>query len=176
MWGGERRIYAAIKFLQEWSNPLTVINYLLLGTMSGFTLVTAFASYSAPDLVRFFGVWTTIITVTAFLTRSASLIRNARIKYKSSIQTAIGIRHNQIQQKSMGFMGGSFNTREFFHHRPDRVVRVARLAFLVLVFPAPVLLLGAAWGLSLYRSWVLVHFVYVAWYFRHRAERGHWDR
>jgi O-antigen/teichoic acid export membrane protein len=35
---------------------------------------------------------------------------------------------------------------------------------------------GAAWGLSLYRSWVLVHFAYVAWYFRHRAERGHWDR
>lgn len=35
---------------------------------------------------------------------------------------------------------------------------------------------GAAWGLSLYRSWVLVHFAYVTWYFRHRAERGHWDR
>jgi len=35
---------------------------------------------------------------------------------------------------------------------------------------------GAAWGLSLYRCWVLVHFAYVAWYFRHRAEGGHWDR
>lgn len=35
---------------------------------------------------------------------------------------------------------------------------------------------GAAWGLSLYRSWVLVHLAYVAWYFRHRASAGHWDR
>ena len=45
-------------------------------------------------------------------------------------------------------MGGSFNTREFFHHRPARTIAMARLAFIVLVFPAPVLLLGAAWGLS----------------------------
>jgi O-antigen/teichoic acid export membrane protein len=35
---------------------------------------------------------------------------------------------------------------------------------------------GAAWGLSLYMSWVLVHFLYVATYFRTRAREGHWDR
>lgn len=134
-------IYAAIKFLQEWSNPLTVINYLLLGTMSGFTLATAFASYSAPDLMRFFGAWTTIITVAAFITRSAALIRNARIKYKSSIQTAIGIRHSQIQQKSMGFMGGSVNTRDFFHHRTRLFMKSIKWIFLLLVFPLPLIFL-----------------------------------
>ena len=37
-------IYACIKFLQEWSSPLTVINYILLGTASGFTLATAYSS------------------------------------------------------------------------------------------------------------------------------------
>ena len=35
---------------------------------------------------------------------------------------------------------------------------------------------GAAWGLSLYMSWVLVHFLYVAYYFKTRAREGHWDR
>jgi len=44
--------------------------------------------------------------------------------------------------------------------------------YLVAVLPET----GVAWGLSLYRSWTLVHFAYVAWYFRHRARRGHWDR
>jgi len=45
-------------------------------------------------------------------------------------------------------MGGSFNTREFFHGRPREVVRAARWALLVLVFPAPALLLvsGHAWA------------------------------
>ncbi len=134
-------IYAAIKFLQEWSSPLTVINYLLLGTMSGFTLATAFASYAAPDLTHFFGIWTTIITFAAFLSRSASLIRNARIKFKSSMQTALGIRHTQIQQKSMGFMGGSVNTRDFFHHKTRLFMRSIKWLFLVLVFPLPLFFL-----------------------------------
>ncbi len=130
-------IYAAVKFLQEWATPLTVINYLLLGTMSGFTLAVAFASYTAPDLVGFFAVWTTIITVAAFITRMASLIRNNNIKYKSSMQTALGIRHSQIQQKSMGFMGGSVNTRDFFHHKTLMFMKNIKWIFILLVFPIP---------------------------------------
>ncbi|MDH5573468.1 MAG: dimethyl sulfoxide reductase anchor subunit [Gammaproteobacteria bacterium] len=134
-------IYAAIKFLQEWSTPLTVINYLLLGTMSGFTLATAFASYSAPDLMNFFGIWTTIITITALITRTASLIRNNRIKYKSSIQTAIGIRHSQIRQTAMGFMGGSVNTRDFFHHQTRLFMKSIKWIFILLAFIMPLFLL-----------------------------------
>ncbi|HID49322.1 MAG TPA: DMSO reductase, partial [Chromatiales bacterium] len=134
-------ISAAIQFLQEWASPLTVINYLLLGTLSGFTLATAFASSTAPDLVQFFGVWTTLIASAALITRGASLIRNARIKVKSSIQTAIGIRHSQIRQKSMGFMGGSVNTRDFFHHRTRRFMKSIQWIFLVLVFPLPLIFL-----------------------------------
>ncbi len=35
---------------------------------------------------------------------------------------------------------------------------------------------GVAWGLSLYRAWLLVHFAYVAWFFRQRAGAGGWQR
>jgi len=45
-------------------------------------------------------------------------------------------------QRSMGFMGGSFNTREFFHGAPAVVYEAARWAFLVLAFPVPALLLA----------------------------------
>jgi len=135
-------IYACIKFLQEWATPLTVINYLLLGTASGFTLATVFASYGAPDLVGFYGAWAIIITLAALVTRGASLIRNARIKAKSSLQTAIGVRHGRITQRSQGFMGGSFNTRDFFHGAAPTFFRFIKWVFLVLVFPVPALLLG----------------------------------
>jgi DMSO reductase anchor subunit len=40
-------------------------------------------------------------------------------------------------------MGGSFNTREFFHGRPREVVRAVRWTLLALVFPAPAALLLA---------------------------------
>lgn len=161
-------IYAAIKFLQEWSSPLTVINYLLLGTMSGFTLAVAFASYTAPDLVRFFAIWTTIITVSAFFTRVASLIRNNRIKYKSSMQTALGIRHNQIQQKSMGFMGGSVNTRDFFHHTSVMFMKSIKWIFLVLVFPVPLFFMWS--GIETGNSTTLV-IAFVVQYIGLLAER-----
>lgn len=139
-------IYACIKFLQEWATPLTVVNYTLLGSASGFTLATAFATLYAPELVRFYGVWAIIITVMAFGTRIASLIRNARIKHKSTLQTAIGVRHTQVVQKAQGAMGGSFNTREFFHGKSRGFLKSIKWIFLVLVFPVPVVLL--AFGLA----------------------------
>lgn len=136
-------IYACIKFLQEWASPLTVINYLLLGTASGFTLATAYSSKVAPDLMKFYGVWAMIITVAGFVTRSASLIRNARIKYKSSVQSAIGVRHNQIQQKSQGAMGGSYNTREYSHGKTAMFLKSIKWVSMVLVFALPLVLLSS---------------------------------
>ncbi len=136
-------IYACIKFLQEWNTPLTPLNYTLFGIASGFTLATAFSAYYAPELVAFFGYWAVTFTVVVFLTRVASLIRNKRIKYRSSIRSAIGVRHGQIQQKSQGSMGGSFNTREYFHGKTAAFLKSVKWIFLVLVFPVPVLLILA---------------------------------
>ncbi|MDH5435883.1 MAG: dimethyl sulfoxide reductase anchor subunit [Gammaproteobacteria bacterium] len=134
-------IYACIRFIQEWATPLTVINYLLLGTASGFIFASAYSVYYAPELVRFYGGWAIIITGTALLTRAASLIRNGRIKRRTTMQTAIGVRHQKITQRSQGFMGGSFNTREFFHGKTQFFLRSIKWLFLILVFPVPILLL-----------------------------------
>ena len=137
-------IYACIKFLQEWASPLTVINYTLLGSASGFLLATAYAAYTAPGLVQWFAAWSAVLTLTALITRSASLIRNARLRPKSTLQSAIGVRHRKIEQKAQGFMGGSFNTRDFFHGVRPTLLRSIRWLFVALVFIAPMVLLGVA--------------------------------
>ena len=137
-------IYASLRFLQEWHSPLTVANFILFGLASGFTLAAAFSAWSGIALVAFFGVWAVIFTLLAAVTRGFAMYRNARIKHKSTLQTAIGVRHTRIRQRSMGFMGGSFNTREFFHGASDVTVTTIRLFFVVMVFVVPVLLLGAA--------------------------------
>jgi len=135
-------IYACIRFLQEWASPLTVINYTLLGCASGFTLATAYAALAAPGLVGLYAAGAIGLTLVALITRSASLLRNARLRPKSNLQSAIGVRDPRIVQKAQGFMGGSFNTREFFHGRTDSWLRCIKWIFLVLVFPVPVVLLG----------------------------------
>jgi len=143
-------IYACLKFLQEWATPLTVINYVLLGSASGFTFAVAFAASASADsaLVEGLVYCAVILTVSASCTRVASLIRNSRLKPKSSLQTAIGIKHPRIAQKAQGFMGGSFNTREFFHGKAPQVLLAVKWGFLTLVFPAPLvlLLLGESWS------------------------------
>jgi DMSO reductase anchor subunit len=135
-------IYACIRFLQEWATPLTLVNYFLLGAASGFTLATAFSALAAPALVAIFG-WSAItLTAAALVTRIASLLRNSRLKPKSTVQSATGLKHVKVVQKSQGFMGGSFNTREFFHGKNREFLRSVKWVFLVLVFPVPILLLG----------------------------------
>jgi DMSO reductase anchor subunit len=139
-------IYACIKQLQEWATPLTVINYTLFGLASGFILATAFTAWQGNGLLEFVGGWAIFLTMVAFVTRTASLIRNARIRHKSTLETAIGIRHSHIEQKAQGAMAGSFNTREYFHGATPRKFKSIKWLFLVLVFPIPLLLLSIGLG------------------------------
>ncbi len=136
-------IYASIRFLQEWASPLTVANYTLLGLASGFTLATLLAGVLAPELAAAYALGATVFTLAGFISRGASLLRNARLRPVSTLQTAIGIKHPRIVQKSQGFMGGSFNTREFFHGKTAAMLRSVKWSFLLLVFPAPLLFLVA---------------------------------
>ena len=141
-------IYACLPFLQEWHTPLTVINYILFGCASGFLLGTAWAAAQVPALVAASAIWTAGFTLAALLTRSATLVRNANLRPKSTVQTAIGVKHPRIAQKSQGSMGGSFNTREFFHARAIALLRAVKWGFLLLVFPVPLglLALGTSWA------------------------------
>lgn len=141
-------IYASLRFLQEWHSPLTAVNFTLLGLASGFTLAAGFAAWQGASLVPFYVGWALIFTVLGAAGRFASLYRNARLVPKSTLQTAIGVRHSRIQQKSMGFMGGSFNTREFFHHRSPGFVLLMRNAFVLLAFVVPLVLLASSYGVD----------------------------
>lgn len=117
-------IYAEVAFLKEWSSPLTFTNYLLLGTASGFTLAAIFSMFTASKLVNFYGTGAIIIGVMAFVSRSISLRRNARIHSQSAINPVAGDSYSGGEQ---GLMGMSF-------------MSVKRL-FPMLIVPLPVLLL-----------------------------------
>jgi DMSO reductase anchor subunit len=137
-------IYACLEFLQEWHTPLTPANFVLLGAASGATLAVPLAVLAWPQFAGPLALSAFALGGVAWLARIASMVRNARLRPRSTTASAIGIAHPRIAQKSQGFMGGSFNTREFFHGRPRLVVHLARGAFLVLAFPVPGWLLG--WG------------------------------
>ncbi|MCX8521141.1 MAG: dimethyl sulfoxide reductase anchor subunit [Rhodoferax sp.] len=135
-------VYACIRFLQEWASPLTLVNFLLLGCASGFTLATVLAVVQQSTLQSAFAIAALLLTFSGLLSRVASLLRNARLVPKSTLQSAIGIKHPRIVQKSQGFMGGSFNTREFFHGKSLAWVRCVKWFFLLFAFALPMLCLA----------------------------------
>ncbi|HVO91090.1 MAG TPA: DmsC/YnfH family molybdoenzyme membrane anchor subunit [Casimicrobiaceae bacterium] len=137
-------VYAGIRFLREWASPLTLVNFALLGCASGFTIAAALSTRIAPELFVFMANGAVALTVAGLATRTASLVRNARLKPKSTLQSAVGIRHPRIVQIAQGFMGGSFNTREFFHGVGARAMRSIRSFFLAAAFVLPIALLGFA--------------------------------
>lgn len=145
-------IYAAIKFLEEWHTPLTVANFTLLGIASGFLLAAGYSAWLGNQLVGFFGTWAVIATLLALVTRLAAMARNQRLRKgrgrKSTVQTAIGVRHSAVVQKAQGATGGSFNTREFSHGRTEATLRAVRNLFLFLVFVLPVGLIGLGYALE----------------------------
>jgi DMSO reductase anchor subunit len=65
------------------------------------------------------------------------------LRPKSTLQSAIGVRAPRIEQISQGFMGGSFNTREFFHGASREKLAAIKWSFLALGFVVPGLLLAA---------------------------------
>lgn len=141
LWICTGMIYACIKFLQEWATPLTVVNFIFMGMASGYTAATVYAAFVQPEMVTFFAWSAILFTLLAAITRVSALIRNARIKPKSTPISAIGIRHKNIRQKSQGAMGGSYNTREYFHGKSEVFVSMVKWIFLTLTFVVPVIFL-----------------------------------
>jgi sulfite dehydrogenase (quinone) subunit SoeC len=134
-------IYVCLKFLQEWSSPLTVFNFFALGCASGATAAAALAAWQQPELARAYAGAALSVGAVAYIGRLASLMRNTRLRPKSTTQSAIGARSPDVRQISQGAMGGSYNTREFFHGRTRQTVRAVRWALLALVFPVPAALM-----------------------------------
>lgn len=141
-------IYACLPFLQEWRTPLTPLNFLALGCASGLTLAAALSTWLLPALAQPYAAAALAIGAAAYALRIASLVRNRRLRPKSTPQSAIGVRHARVTQIAQGAMGGSFNTREFFHGRGPAFVRAMRWLLLALVFPVPAVLLVLSPGLT----------------------------
>lgn len=164
-------IYACLKFLQEWASPLTLVNFTLLGLASGTTAAAALAGGWSQHLASSLAVMAIVLTAAALVARAASLARNARLRPRSTPQSAIGVKHPRIVQKAQGFMGGSFNTREFFHGASPAKLLAIKRGFLVFAFAVPALLLalgvGGGWPLLFALAFAVQYVGLLAerWYF-----------
>ena len=105
---------------------------------STLVLACALAALAGQgDLLQAAAPWALRATVAALAVRLIALRRNARLKHKSTLQSATGIQARVIKQASMGMSAGAFNTREFFHRAGAAALGQVKLAFIVLGFVLP---------------------------------------
>lgn len=130
LWVCTGMIYAAIRFIREWSHPLTLWYYLVTGLASGLVLAAAIAAASGDSGMLLFAsrfAWLALLAAAAV--RFATLARNGAVRMPSTLRSATGIPSARINQMSMGMSAGSFNTREFSHGQtPQTMVRVMTAA------------------------------------------------
>jgi DMSO reductase anchor subunit len=146
LWICTAKIYQCIRFIQEWSHPSTLSNFILLGlTSGGLLLEFLLMLWNDPSAPLGIGLISGANFILLFLALNLKLWiwrRNQQLKPKSNLASATGIKGNNIRQTSMGFMGGSFNTREFFHHQTDRVISNIRKIILLMAYIGPMILLA----------------------------------
>ena len=158
LWYCTGMIYACIRFIEEWAHPLTLVNYTLIGLASGLVLFTLLVGVGGPpELVQPAAGWALALTVIAGLARVVSIVRNARLRHASTLQSATGVRNPRLAQQSMGMTGGSFNTREFMHGKTRAFL--ARIKYVAVgagfVVPALLLLPALARGSDSGTGWLL---------------------
>ncbi|OWF66375.1 hypothetical protein B6A14_04070 [Polynucleobacter hirudinilacicola] len=148
LWICTAKIYQCIRFIQEWSHPSTLTNFILLGATSGWILLELLIALWGDTSAQMIDAPLSVIAfVLLFLSLNLKLwiwSRNRKLKPKSNLATATGIKGNNIRQTSMGLMGGSFNTREFFHHQTDKVIANIRKIILLCAYVIPMILMAYA--------------------------------
>jgi DMSO reductase anchor subunit len=145
LWICTAMIYACLRFVREWAHPLTLANFTAIGLASGAVLAAALAVLAhQPDLARGLARVALLLIAVAWAIKCAAFLRNASLKPKSTLQSATGIRTDRLVQVSMGFTGGSFNTREFFHGATRAALARLHWAVHALAFGLPAALAACA--------------------------------
>ena len=145
LWYCTAMIYACLRFIEEWAQPATVVNFVLVGLSSGLVLACVLAAAAGEAaLLAAAGPAAAVLTAAAGLGRWYAVRRNAGIRHRSTLQSATGIHAPQLKQKSMGMSAGSFNTREFFHRASAATLGHVKQVAALAGFAAPALL--AVWG------------------------------
>lgn len=146
LWYCTAMIYACLRFIEEWAQPLTIVNFALTGLSSGLVLAGALAALAGEDRALAAALPAALVATTvAGVARVAAIRRNAALRHRSTLQTATGIVATRLVQTSMGMSAGSFNTREFFHRASARALRTIKRTAVAFAFVVPVLVIALVW-------------------------------
>jgi DMSO reductase anchor subunit len=140
MWICTAMIYGCLKFLQEWATPWTPVAFILFGLTGGALFFGLSRAVLPVEGLVVSKLLIGLMLLVSLVVKAIIFKRNAGLRPKSTLNSATGIPGN-VRQVTMGIMGGSFNTREFFHGVSLGLMRQLRPTVLMLAFVLPLVML-----------------------------------
>lgn len=140
-------IYASLKPIRQWHNPLTTPIYMIFSLMSGALLLLLIESRFHGHLSTEIGLIFTVCLVLALLAKLA-YFHSIGKPDGSTINTATGFSQAQVRLLDAGHNADTFLTKEFvFDAGAIRLLRLRRLMFLF-AFAVPIALLAVAYHIG----------------------------
>ena len=115
-------LYAKIRYVREWANPYTVINFCVFGILSGAGIVFAVMHFTNTDsgLIRSVGVFLIMAGMASLVLKVLTYRYNATLYAPLNEGNALGINNPTIKMMDMGTSYAHYNTEEFYYPMSGR--------------------------------------------------------
>jgi DMSO reductase anchor subunit len=107
-------LYAKIRFIREWSNVFTVMNFILMGTVSGGAVM--FAILRAYGIsIPIFNYLLILIAIASMTSKFLTYRYNAKLYMPVRAKHALALNDPDIRLMSTGTSYDHYNTKEYYH-------------------------------------------------------------
>lgn len=132
-------LYAKIRFIREWSNAFTVLNFILLGLISGGAV--ALAILQLFDVIfPLFNYLIILLGITALISKLLAYKFNASIYAPIRTKHAIAINDPNIRLMSTGTSYEHYNTEEYYYPISKNKMNLQQTFVLSTSFIFPIIL------------------------------------
>ncbi len=134
-------LYAAIRFIKEWANAFTPINFTLSGLVGGTAICFMLLSLIHPELFAVSVINHLLIglTLIALVVKLLTYQYNLNIYEPLNLKHALGRNDSNIRQMDMGTPYEHFNTKEFHYPLQERQEKSQKGLVIVLAYGFPLL-------------------------------------
>lgn len=137
-------VYASVKFIREWANTFTPLNFFIFGIASGFAVSLPVLYYTQTGELILSGVHSLLLVIgsVSLCLKILAYRFNSHAYVSVNIKNAVGINDPNIKLIDMGTSYDHYNTKEYFFPISKQVSTNTKASVLILAFVLPL----GIWG------------------------------
>ena len=133
-------LYAAIRYIKEWANAFTVINFILLGLTSGGALCLALIQLTGLNAEISEPVTTVLIVLggLSLVSKFLAYRHNETLYVSWNLKNALGINDPNIKMTETGAAYDHYNTTEYHYPVSEQQNQAQQTIVLIAAFIVPI--------------------------------------